>query len=139
MKLWRWVKSSMVYAVHDMQLARHGGLTGLRDKNGVESALGRAQQLATYGEPTPDAADLAAAYAYGLARSHGFSDGNKRTAWVVARVFLLDNGESLNYTAIDAIHVMQSVAAGTISEQELAQWFRCRLGTTAREADFGGD
>ena len=133
MKLWRWVKPSLVYAVHDMQLARHGGRVGLRDKNAVESALGRAQQLSTYGEPVPDAADLAAAYAYGLARNHGFSDGNKRTAWVIARVFLLDNGESLGYAEIDAIHVMQDVAAGTIGEQELAQWFRCRLGSIVRQ------
>ena len=132
MRLWRWVKPSLVYAVHDMQVARHGGLGALRDKNAVESALVRAQQLSTYGEPIPDAADLAAAYAYGLARNHGFSDGNKRTAWVIARVFLLDNGESLDYTEIDAIHVMQNVAAGTIGEQELAQWFRGRLGSTVR-------
>ena len=132
MRLWRWIKPALVYAVHDMQLARHGGLAGLRDKNAVESALGRAQQLSTYGEPVPDAADLAAAYAYSLSRNHGFSDGNKRTAWVIARVFLLDNGESLSYTEIDAIHVMQDVAAGTIGEQELAQWFRCRLGSTVR-------
>ena len=132
MRLWRWVKPSLVYAVHDMQLARHGGLVGLRDKNAVESALGRAQQLSTYGEPVPDAADLAAAYAYGLARNHGFNDGNKRTAWVIARVFLLDNGESLGYTEIDAIHVMQDVAASTIGEHELAQWFRGRLGSTIR-------
>ena len=132
MRLWRWVNPSLVYAVHDMQLARHGGLVGLREKNAVESALGRAQQLSTYGEPIPDAADLAAAYAYGLARNHGFSDGNKRTAWVIARVFLLDNGESLSYTEIDAIHVMQDVAAGTIGEQALAQWFRCRLGSAVR-------
>ena len=118
--------------VASLPLGRHGGLVGLRDKNAVESALGRAQQLSTYGEPAPDAADLAAAYAYGLARNHGFSDGNKRTAWVIARVFLLDNGESLSYTEIDAIHLMQDVAAGTIGEQELAQWFRCRLGSTVR-------
>ena len=132
MRLWRWVNPSLVYAVHDMQLARHGGLVGLRDKNAVESALGRVQQLSTYGKPVPDATDLAAAYAYGLARNHGFSDGNKRTAWVIARVFLLDNGESLSYTEIGAIHVMQDVAAGTIGEQALAQWFRCRLGSAVR-------
>jgi len=132
MRLWRWVKPSLVYAVHDMQVARHGGLVGLRDKNAVESALGRVQQLPTYGEPVPDAADLAAAYAYGLARNHGFSDGNKRTAWVIARVFLLDNGESLDYIEIDAIHVMRDTAAGTISEQALAQWFRHRLHSTVR-------
>jgi death on curing protein len=127
MRLWRWISASMVYAVHDMQLARHGGLTGLRDKNAVESAIVRAQQLASYGEPAPDAATLAAAYAYGLARNHGFSDGNKRTAWVISRVFLLDNAEQLAFTEIDAIHVMQNVTAGAISEVALAQWFRQRL------------
>ena len=127
MRLWRWVKPALVYAVHDMQLARHGGVAGLRDKNAVESALGRAQQLCAYGEPVPDVAALAAAYAYGLARNHGFSDGNKRTAWVIARVFLADNEERLEFTQIDAIHVMQEVAAGTLSEQQLAQWFRLRL------------
>ena len=132
MRVWRWVKPSLVYAVHDMQLARHGGLVGLRDKNAVESALGRAQQLSSYGEPVPDAADLAAAYAYGLARNHGFSDGNRRTAWVIARVFLLDNNERLGYTEIDAIHAMQDVAAGTIGEHELAHWFRCRLSVADR-------
>lgn len=138
MRLWRWVKPSLVYAVHDMQLARHGGLVGLRDKNAVESALGRAQQLTNYGDPAPDAANLAAAYAFDLARNHGFSDGNKRTAWVISRVFLLDNGESLNFTEIDAIHVMQGVAAGRIGEPELAQWFRRRLGSgDARSPDAG--
>lgn len=127
MTLWRWIKPSLVYAVHDMQLARYGGLPGLRDKNAVESALARAQQLSAHGEPVPDAADLAAAYAFGLVRNYGFSDGNKRTAWVVARVFLMDNGERLDYTEIDAIRVMREVAAGTIDEQDLAQWFRFRL------------
>jgi len=127
MTLWRWIAAPLVYAIHDMQIARHGGLSGLRDKNAVESALSRAQHLANYGNPGPDAADLAAAYAFSLARNHGFSDGNKRTAWVVARVFLLDNGLTFDFTQFDAIHVMQSVAAGEIDEQELAKWFRQRL------------
>lgn len=127
MRLWRWISASLVYAVHDMQIARHGRLSGLSDKNAVESALGRAQQMATYDEPTPDAADLAAAYAYGLARNHGFSDGNKRTAWSIARVFLLDNGKHVEFTKVDAVHLMQGVAGGTIAEQELAQWFRQRM------------
>lgn len=111
-----------------MQIARHGGLAGLRDKNAVESALARPHQLAAYGNPPPDAADLAAAYAYGLARNHGFADGNKRTSWVLARVFLLDNGEQLSYTEVEAIRIMQDLAAGRVSEAELAQWFRSRLG-----------
>ena len=127
MTRWRWVRRDLVYAVHDVQLARHGGLAGLRDQNLVESALSRPEQLHTYGQPPPDAAQLAAAYAYGLARHHGFSDGNKRTAWVVARVFLADNAIELTFSEIDAIHTMQAVASGTLDEQQLAVWFRQRM------------
>ena len=127
MTRWRWVRRDLVYAVHDMQLARHGGRAGLRDQNLVESALSRPEQLHTYGQPPPDAAQLAAAYAYGLARNHGFSDGNKRTAWVVARVFLADNDIQLVFSEIDAIHTMQAVASGTLDEQQLAVWFRQRM------------
>ena len=127
MMRWRWVRRDLVYAVHDMQLARHGGRAGLRDQNLVESALSRPEQLHTYGQPPPDAAQLAAAYAYGLARNHGFSDGNKRTAWVVARVFLADNDIQLAFSEIDAIHTMQAVASGTLDEQQLAVWFRQRM------------
>lgn len=127
MTAWRWVRADLVYAVHETQLARHGGLDGIRDINAVESALARPEQLNVYGDPKPDAADLAAAYAYGLARNHGFSDGNKRTAWVIARVFLADNGINLQFSAIDAIHTMQSVASGSLEEKPLADWFRQRI------------
>ena len=127
MTRWRWVRRDLVYAVHDVQLARYGGLAGLRDQNLVESALSRPEQLHTHGQPPPDAAQLAAAYAYGLARHHGFSDGNKRTAWVVARVFLADNDIQLVFSEIDAIHTMQAVASGTLDEQQLAVWFRQRM------------
>lgn len=127
MTRWRWVRRDLVYAVHDMQLARHGGRAGLRDQNLVESALSRPEQLHIDGQPPPDAAQLAAAYAYGLARHHGFSDGNKRTAWVVARVFLADNDIQLVFSEIDAIHTMQAVASGTLDEQQLAVWFRQRM------------
>jgi hypothetical protein len=90
MTSWRWIGRDLAYAVHEHQLAMHGGLDGIRDKNGVESASARPEQLDTYGNPKPDAADLAAtyAYAYGLARNHGFSDGNKRAAWVIPVFFL---------------------------------------------------
>lgn len=127
MTLWRWVRSDLVYAVHDMQLARHGGLDGVRDKNSVESALSRPEQLHACSQPPSDAAQLAAAYAYGLARNHGFSDGNKRTAWVVARVFLADNDIRLAFSEIDAIRAMQAVAGGLLDEQQLAAWFRQRI------------
>lgn len=127
MTSWRWVRTDLVYAVHESQLARHGGLDGIRDQNAVESALARPEQLDGYGEPKPDAADIAAAYAYGLARNHGFSDGNKRTAWVVARVFLADNGVTLSFAPLDAIQIVEGVAAGTVGEKELADWFRQRI------------
>jgi death-on-curing protein len=127
MTSWRWIRTDLVYAVHESQLARHGGLDGIRDKNAVESALARPEQLQTHGEPKPDAADLAAAYAYGIARNHGFSDGNKRTAWVIARVFLADNGITLHFAAVDAIHTMQAVASGALEEKQLASWFRQRI------------
>jgi death-on-curing protein len=122
---WRWVGAAVVYAVHDRQLAEHGGRSGIRDRNAVEAALARPQQLVSYGEP--DIADLAAAYAYGLARNHGFMDGNKRTAWVVARLFLADNGYQLHFDPVEAVRITEALAAGTIEERQLAQWFRERF------------
>ena len=122
---WRWVASEVVYAIHDRQLSEHGGLEGVRDQGAVESALARPQNRAAYGDP--DAAELAAAYAFGLARNHGFSDGNKRTAWVVARLFLADNGLRLTFDKTNAIRTVETLAAGDLSEEDLAAWFRERL------------
>lgn len=122
---WRWVGLNVVLAVHDRQLAEHGGPDGIRDLKAVESALARPLNLAAYGNP--DVADLAAAYAYGLANNHGFIDGNKRTAWVVARLFLADNGQRLEFDPLDAIRTMEDVAGGRIREADLAGWFRRAL------------
>ena len=122
---WRWVSETVVFAVHDRQLAHHGGLQGIRDRGLIASALARPQNLANYGEA--DAADLAAAYAYGIARNYGFADGNKRTAWVVARLFLSDNGHRLLFQRVEAVFTMEAVAGGTLEEPQLAQWFRQRL------------
>jgi death-on-curing protein len=123
---WRWVDPEVAYAVHDRQLAEHGGLDGLRDRGAVDSALARPQTLAACG--TPDAADPAAAYAWGIARNHGFADGNKRTAWVIARLFLADNGHRLRFDPAEAVRVMEALAAGALEESQLAAWFRERLG-----------
>jgi death on curing protein len=123
---WRWVREDVVFAVHEMQLARHGGLEGIRDRNIIESALSRPKQQSIYGSPPPDSADLAAAYAFDIARNQGFNDGNKRTAWVVARLFLADNAIALKFGEIEAIQIMLRVASGEATEQELAQWFRQR-------------
>ena len=122
---WRWVAPEIVYAIHDRQLAEHGGLDGLRDQGAVESALARPRNLAAHGNP--DAAALAASYAYGLARNHGFADGDKRTAWVVARLFLADNGHRLQFNKLDAVKTMEKLAAGALGEPELAGWFRQHL------------
>ena len=125
MTAWRWVAPEVVYAIHDRQISEHGGPTGVRDFGAVESALARARNLAAYGEP--DAAALAAAYAFGLAQNRGFADGNKRTAWVVARLFLADNGFQLEFDKADAVHIVEALAAGRLSELALADWFRARL------------
>ena len=122
---WRWIDTSVVFAVHDRQLAEHGGLDGIRDRGRVESALARPMNLAHYGNP--DAAELAAAYAFGIAKNHGFVDGNKRTAWVAARLFLADNGLSLDFDPLNAIRTMENVAAGRIDEAALANWFRSHI------------
>lgn len=123
---WRWVALRVVLAIHDRQIAEHGGASGIRDLGVIESALARPMNLAAYG--TPDAAELAAAYAFGLARNHGFVDGNKRTAWITARVFLADNNQNLGFDPFDAVRIMEEAAGGEISESELADWFRLRLG-----------
>ena len=122
---WRWVGADLVFAIHDRQLAEHGGLDGVRDANAIESALAKPQTLFAYGGP--DAADLAAAYAFGLAKNHGFADGNKRTAWVVARLFLADNDHRLKFDKRDAVKIIEAVADGSCSEEALAAWFRTRL------------
>jgi death-on-curing protein len=126
-KRWRWIALDVLYAVHDWQIAEHGGLSGVRDAGAIESAMARPRNLATYGGKT-DAASLAAAYAYGLARSHGFFDGDKRMAWVVARLFLSDNGYRLHFEKLEAIRLMEAVAAKKITEKRLAEWFRERIG-----------
>jgi death-on-curing protein len=122
MNAWRWVRMDVLYAIHDRQIAEHGGLPGLLDAGRLESALARPVNLAAYG--SPDMAALAAAYAFGILRGHGFADGNKRTGWVVARLFIADNGGTLRFDGIDAVRTMESVAAGSMSEEELAHWFR---------------
>ena len=122
---WRWVRASVIFAVHDRQLAEHGGADGIRDKGAIESALARPLNLEAYGNP--DIAKLAAAYILGLAGSHPFIDGNKRTAWVTGRLFLADNGDRLEFDPLDAVRLMEGVAAGRIAETDLAAWLRSRL------------
>jgi death-on-curing protein len=120
-----WIKKKVALAVHDRQLAEHGGPSGVRDEPMLESALARPMNRWAYGED--DLAALAAAYAFGLARNHPFADGNKRTAWILARLFLQLNGHEIVVEASDAIAAMFRLAAGELSEEEVADWFRERL------------
>lgn len=119
---WIWVRQDVVLALHDEQIAEHGGLSGIRDAALVESALARPLNLAAYGEP--DAADLAAAYAFGLARNHPFADGNKRSAAVVALTFLLLNDVAFEITEAELVVMTLALAAGDLTEDEVASWFR---------------
>ena len=88
--------------------------------------MARPQQRAAYGEPAPDAAELAATLAHGLAKAHAFNDGNKRIAWVVANLFLMANGLDFTFDEQEAIDTMCSLAAGELSEAQMAGWFRVR-------------
>lgn len=129
MSAWRWIDRAVLIAVHEIQLAEHGGGAGLRDAALLESALTRPLNLAAYGEP--DAAALAAAYGYGIARNHAFIDGNKRTAWVAAELFLRLNGWQLVSTDADCVFTMLAVAAGELSEREFAAWLRAHAAPRA--------
>ena len=122
---WRRVEVSVVLAIHERQLAEHGGADGIRDTGALDAALTGPAKLAANG--APDAAALASAYICGLAMSHAFIDGNKRTAWVTGRRFLADNGFDLAFDPADAVGVMEGVAAGRIREAELANRLRTRV------------
>lgn len=122
---WVWIDHALIHAVHDEQLAEHGGGTGARDVNLLDSALARPEQLANYG--MPDAADLAASYAYGISRNHPFVDGNKRTAFVAMELFLALNGFDLVATDLECVTTMLAVAAGDIEEAAFAAWIRAHM------------
>lgn len=122
-----WLLEETLTAIHHRQIAEHGGSEGLRDEGLLLSALARPQNLLAYGEPAPDLASLAAAYAYGIARNHPFVDGNKRTALVAARTFLILNGVDLKATQDDKVLAFLNLAEGAISEEELADWIRKRI------------
>lgn len=125
MTAWRWLRPDTAEAIHEEQLAELGGPEGVRDAGALLSAMARPQNLAGYGKP--DAAALAAAYAFGVAKNHPFVDGNKRTAWILARLFLEKNGLELRFEQGDAVVVMLSLAAGEITEDKLAEWYRERV------------
>jgi death-on-curing protein len=119
---WIWIDPSVILAVHEEQLAEHGGGAGVRDAGLMESALAKPVNLAAYSDP--DVAALAAAYGFGLARNHPFVDGNKRTAFVAVELFLALNGWALAASDADCVLTMLAVAAGEIDEATFAAWLR---------------
>lgn len=121
-KDWVWLDVAVMLAVHDEQLAEHGGGSGMRDIGMFESAMNRPRHLAAYG--MPDFAELAAAYGVELAKNHPFVDGNKRTAFVAMELFLFLNGYDLNADDADCILTMLAVAAGEMAEADFAAWIR---------------
>jgi death-on-curing protein len=119
---WVWIDSAVLLAVHDEQLAEHGGAAGTRDIGLFESALHRPMHLAHCGKP--DAADRAAAYGHGIARNRPFVDGNKRTAFVAAELFLALNDFELLAGDVECVTTMLAVAAGQLDEAAFAARLR---------------
>lgn len=122
---WIWVATDVALAAHREQLAEHGGGEGVRDERLLDSAMARAPNLAAYDQP--DAAALAAIYAFGIARNQTFVDGNKRTAAVVSETFLVLNGYALDASDAEVVVAILALASGDLAEDELADWFRTRL------------
>ena len=116
-----WVTEKLVMMVHDMLLAEHGGLSGVRDIGLLQSALAKPQQLYKY-QDDASLFELATAYSFGLAKNHPFVDGNKRIAFTVSAVFLELNGKVLNAPEAEVVVFYEGLAGGKVSEEALAQW-----------------
>ena len=122
---WKFVGKSLTLALHELLLSMFGGAPGLLNEGALESALSRPLHALSYG--TPDAADLAASYLFGLARSHAFVDGNKRVALAVACVFLRDNGFDFRFDDGEAVVIVNLIASGGMVEDDIAAWIRPKL------------
>ncbi|MGY1519654.1 type II toxin-antitoxin system death-on-curing family toxin [Luteimonas sp. A482] len=122
-----WINKALAMAIHDRQLAEHGGASGVRDDALLDSALARSQQLYAYGDPPPDLAALAASLAFGLARNHPFVDGNKRTAAVGCEVFIMLNGGTLQAEDHELYPQYLGLAEGSLDEAGFAAWLRPRI------------
>lgn len=127
-----WIRDDVVLAIHRRQLAEHGGAEGVRDIGLLASALARPQNPLAYGEAKPDLATLASAYAFGIVQNHPFVDGNKRTAYVVCRTFLILNGYDLAATRQEKYSTFLSLAQGDLAEGELITWMRKHLAARSR-------
>ena len=121
----RWISKRALLLLHDESLAQHGGASGIRDDGLLESALARPENLLAYG--SPDLAELAASYAYGLAKNHPFVDGNKRAAFLATGLFLALNGQRLVVAQAEATVMVLDLAAGEIIEAAFADWLRAHL------------
>ncbi len=121
----KWIRMESVVAAHSKQLARHGGIEGIRDIGLLESAISCPRNLLAYG--SPDLAALAASYALGIVRNHPFLDGNKRTALTTCRAFLFINGYAVDATQDDKASQILKLAASELKEEEFADWLRNRL------------
>ncbi len=126
-----WISKRLALAIHERQLAEHGGIAGVRDDDLLESAISRPQQMAAYGDPPPDLADLAASLAFGLARNHPFLDGNKRTAAVACETFIVLNGGRLMADTLALYPEYIALAEGSLAEADFAAWLRRHLRTGA--------
>jgi death on curing protein len=121
-----WVAESVVLAMHERLIAEHGGASGIRDRGLLESALARPRQIFAYGA-SPDLAELATAYAGGIVRNHPFVDGNKRTGFMTAYVFLARNGLQLVANEAEATQAVLGLAAGDTDEASFADWLRATV------------
>jgi death on curing protein len=119
----RWIDRLALLLLHEETLAEHGGLTGLRDEAALDAALARPQHVHVY-EPAADLARLAAAYCFGLVRDHPFNDGNKRAGFLALGLFLSLNGYELQVDQAEAAETILRLAAGRLSESDLAAWIR---------------
>lgn len=117
-----WINHEVVTAIHQRQIAEHGGIDGIRDKALLESALSKPLNRYSYDNPPPSIAQMAASYAYGIIKNHPFIDGNKRTSFVICMLFLQLNGLKCNAAKEDTYKVFISLASGGISEEEFAAW-----------------
>ena len=125
-----WVPLQAVLIIHDRQIARHGGASGIRDLTLLEAAMERPRNKAAYGKA--DLQTLAAGYGFGIAKAHAFVDGNKRTAFVTAATFLRLNGFGLRPDPLDGVTAMEDLAAGTLSEDRFAGWLARLMVSVAR-------
>lgn len=115
-----WVPLAAVIAIHDRQITRHGGASGMRDRALLEMGCARAMNLAAYSDA--GLAEIAAAYAFGISKAHAFMDGNKRTAFVTALTFLRLNGYSFRPSPVEGVRMMEGLASGQVSEADFAGW-----------------